>query len=333
MSFLRLCLSGLSCRDVARPGPGGGSETRPKPDPTSSVALIGARLIDGTGRAPIEAATLVVRDGRVEAAGSTTSVTIPAGAARIDLSGRTIVPGLINAHAHVNASDESTQPVRDQLLAQLRLYADYGVTTAFVLGSPQADVQDAIRLRDEQERSVLDRARIYVSSPSVRDAKTPEEARQRANRDADLKVDAVKMHINGNAADMTPEVYGALIDQAHKRGLRAAAHLYYINDAWGLLKAGIDVFAHSVRDKDIDPAMIAELKRRNVGYIPTLTRELSVFVYETTPAFFNDPFFLRHAADYRAEMTRLSDPALQERTRNSTQAQRSSRRSSRRAGT
>ena len=285
------------------------------------VALTGARLIDGTGRAPIEAATLVVRDGRVEAAGPAAAVTVPAGATRVDLSGRTIVPGFINAHAHVNASDESTQPVRDQLLAQLRLYADYGVTTAFVLGSSQADLQDAIRLRDEQERSVLDRARIYVSSPSVRDAKTPEEARQRANRDADLKVDGVKMHINGNAADMTPEVYGALIDQARKRGLRTAAHLFYTNDAWGLLKAGIDVFAHSVRDKDIDPAMAAELKRRNVGYIPTLTRDLSVFVYETTPPFFKDPFFLRHAADYRAEMTRLVDPALQERTRNSTQAQ------------
>ena len=95
-----------------------------------------------------------MRDGRVEAAGPTAAVTVPAGATRVDLSGRTIVPGLINAHAHVNASDESTQPVRDQLLAQLRLYADYGVTTAFVLGSSPADLQDAIRLRDEQERSV-----------------------------------------------------------------------------------------------------------------------------------------------------------------------------------
>ena len=75
-----------------------------------------------------------MRDGRVEAAGPTAAVTVPAGATRVDLSGKTIVPGLINAHAHVNASDESTQPVRDQLLAQLRLYADYGVTTAFVLG-------------------------------------------------------------------------------------------------------------------------------------------------------------------------------------------------------
>jgi imidazolonepropionase-like amidohydrolase len=134
-------------------------------------------------------------------------------------------------------------------------------------------------------------------------------------------VDVIKIHINGNPSDMTPVVYGALIDQAHQRGLRVAAHLFYTNDAWGLLKAGADVFAHSVRDKDIDPAMIAELKRRDVGYIPTLTRDLSVFVYETTPPFFSDPFFLRHVADYRAEMTRLGDPALQAKTRASQQAQ------------
>jgi imidazolonepropionase-like amidohydrolase len=301
--------------------PASGAQIRLKPDPTFTAALTGARLIDGTGRAPIEGATLIVRNGRVDAAGPTAAVTVPAGAARIDLSGKTIVPGLINVHAHVNASDESTQPVRDQLLAQLRLYSDYGVTTAFVLGSSVADVKGLIQLRDEQERGALDRARVYVSSPSVRDARTPEEARQRVDRDADMKVDAVKMHINGNANDMTPEVYGALIDQAKKRGLRTAAHLYYENDAWGLLKAGVDVFAHSVRDKDIEPAMVVELKRRNIGYIPTLTRDLSVFVYETTPPFFSDPFFLRHAADYRAEMTRLSDPALQERTRNNKQAQ------------
>jgi imidazolonepropionase-like amidohydrolase len=288
---------------------------------SGAIALTGARLIDGTGGAPLEMATLVMRNGRVESVGPAASITIPAGATRIDVTGKTVIPGLINAHAHVNASDESTLPVRDQLLAQLRLYSAYGVTTAFVLGSTDADLEDALRLRDEQERSELARSRIYVSSPSVRDVKTPEDARRRADRDAGLKVDGIKMHINGNAADMTPEVYGALIEQAHKRGLRTAAHLYYTNDAWGLLKAGIDIFAHSVRDKDIDAAMIAELKRRNIGYIPTLTRDLSVFVYETTPPFFADPFFLRRIADYRSEMTRLSDPALQERTRNSAQAQ------------
>jgi imidazolonepropionase-like amidohydrolase len=289
--------------------------------PEGIVALTGARLIDGTGRAPIEQATLLIRNGRIEAAGASTAVAVPPGAARIDLSGKTIIPGLINAHAHVNANAGSTRPVREQLEAQLRLYADYGVTTAFVLGSNPADLQDALALRDEQEQSAKGRARIYVAPPSIRAAATVDQARQAVNRSADMKVDIIKIHINGNANDMTPAVYGALIDQAHRRGLRVAAHLFYAKDAWGLLKAGVDVFAHSVRDTDIDSVMLDELKRRNVGYIPTLTRELSVFVYETTPAFFSDPFFLRHAADYGGDVKRLSDPALQAKTRSDKQAQ------------
>jgi imidazolonepropionase-like amidohydrolase len=295
--------------------------TLAQPRPAGTTALTGARLIDGTGRAPIERATLLIRDGRVEAAGTQAAVSIPAGSTRIDLSGKTVIPGLINAHAHVNADPSSTRPVRDQLVAQLRLYADYGVTTAVVLGSGPADVREALALRDEQAKGAIDRARLYVAAPSIRAAATEDEARQAVNRNADLRVDIIKIHINGNANDMTPAVYGALIDQAHKRGLRVAAHLFYTRDARGLLNAGVDVFAHSVRDADIDGEMLAELKRRNVGYIPTLTRDLSVFVYETTPAFFSDPFFMRHAADYDADMKRLSDPALQARTRSDTQAQ------------
>jgi imidazolonepropionase-like amidohydrolase len=75
-----------------------------------------------------------------------------------------------------------------------------------------------------------------------------------------------------------------------------------------------------VRDQAVDAALIAEIKRRNVGYIPTLTRDLAVFVYETTPSFFKDPFFVRHIDAYRGEMTMLTDPGLQEKTRNSEEA-------------
>jgi imidazolonepropionase-like amidohydrolase len=288
---------------------------------TGTFALTGARLIDGTGRAPIEQATLLIRDGRIDAVGTRSAVSIPAGSTRIDLSGKTVIPGLINAHAHVSADDGSPRSIREQLTAQLRLYADYGVTTAVVLGSGPNEVRDALALRDGQARGVIDGARLYVAAPSIRTASTADEARQAVDRSADMKVDVIKIHISGNARDMTPSVYGALIDQAHNRGLRVAAHLFYANDAWGLLKAGVDVFAHSVRDRDIDPAMLVEIKRRNVGYIPTLTRDLSVFVYETTPTFFSDPFFLRNVAHYETDMKRLSDPALQAKTRSDSQAQ------------
>ena len=284
-----------------------------------AVVLTGARLIDGTGRAPLEQATLVIRNGRIEAAGAPAAVTPPAGAARIDLSGKTIVPGLINAHGHLNA-DQSTRPVPDKLAGQLRVYADYGITTVVVLGTGANDLQDAVKLRDQQEHGTLDRARVYAAGPSLRDLKTEDEARTRVNRYADAKVDIIKIHVTGGPNDMTPAVYGALIDQAHKRGLRVAAHLYYLKDARGLLNAGVDVIAHSVRDQNVDAALISEIKRRNVGYIPTLTRDLAVFVYETTPSFFKEPFFLRHIDAYRREMTMLNDTALQEKTRNSEEA-------------
>jgi imidazolonepropionase-like amidohydrolase len=284
------------------------------------VALTGARLIDGTGGAPLDQATVVIRNGRIEAAGASAAVTIPSGATRVDLSGKTIMPGIINAHGHLSA-DVSDRPTRDKLAGQLRVYADYGVTTVVVLGTLPNDLPDAVKLRDEQEHGPLDRARVFPAGASLRDLKTAEEARAKVDVYADARASLIKLHVTGGPNDMTPAVYGALIDQAHKRGLRVAAHMYYLKDAKGLLDAGVDVLAHGVRDQDVDAALIAAMKKRNVGYIPTFTRDLAVFVYETTPAFFKDPFFVRHADAYRREMTLISDPALQEKTRNSKEAQ------------
>jgi imidazolonepropionase-like amidohydrolase len=288
--------------------------------PAGPVALTGARLIDGTGGAPVEQATVVIRNGRIEAAGAAASVTVPAGATRVDLSGKTIMPGMINAHGHLSA-DVSNRPARDRLAGQLRVYADYGVTTVVVLGTNPDDLPDAVKLRDEQERGTLDRTRVFPAGYSLRNLKTVEEARAKVDAYADARASLIKIHITGGPNDTPPAVYGALIEQAHKRGLRVAAHMYYLKDAKGLLDAGVDVLAHGVRDQDVDAALIAAMKKRNVGYIPTFTRDLAVFVYETTPAFFKDPFFVRHEDAYRREMALISDPALQEKTRNSKEAQ------------
>ena len=203
------------------------------------------------------------------------------------------------------------------------MYAEYGVTTAYSLGSGPTDAQEGLTLRDQQEQGPLDRARLYSAGLVIAD-KTPDEARKNVDRHVDQKVDIIKIRVDGedgNPNKMTPDVYRAVIDQAHKRGMRVAAHMFYLKDAQGLVDAGADVLAHSIRDQDVPPAFIAELKKRNIGYIPTLTRDLSVFVYESTPAFFSEPFFLRGQSLYGKQVAQLKDPAAQEKVRNNKDAQ------------
>jgi imidazolonepropionase-like amidohydrolase len=259
-------------------------------------AFVGARLIDGTGAPPIDNAVLLVRDGRIEAVGPREAVRPPAGARTIDLAGKFVIPGLISAHAHVS-DVHGLRPrayTEENTLRQLRLFARYGVTTVWSLGGEQ---EPAFRARDTQQVPSLDRARIYLSG-SVIVGKTPEDARRMVGEVAARKPDVIKIRVDDNlgaAAKMQPEVYRAVIDEAHRRGLRVVAHVFYLDDAKDLLRAGVDVIGHSVRDKEIDDELIALMKARGVAYCPTLTRELSTFVYETTPAFFADPFFLREA--------------------------------------
>ena len=183
-------------------------------------AFTGARIIDGTGQVPIEAGVLIVRDGEIEMIGATDAVAVPADAERIDATGKTIIPGLINTHGHVTPSSYTEADV----LGQLGLYARYGVTTVVSLGGDQ---EVGIQLRDRQETSELNRARLYVAGPAVT-AQTPEDARTRVNEVVDMNVDIVKIRVDdnlGRGSKMSEAVYRAVVDQAHERGLRVAAHL------------------------------------------------------------------------------------------------------------
>jgi imidazolonepropionase-like amidohydrolase len=300
--------------------------------PAATVVLTGARLIDGTGRAPLEPATLLITNGRVEAVGAPAAVKVPTGATAVNVSGKTIVPGFINAHGHLGAGDKQL-PLHDQIMQQLRLYAQYGVTTVQSLGD---DGIESVKVHDEQERGTLDRARLYTAGAAVV-GDSVDDARQKIDKVAAMRVNIIKTRMNrltfadgsrtgspvsfAKVPDMTPEVYRAVIEQAHKHGLRVAAHLYYLEQAKGLVDAGLDIVAHSVRDQDVDSAFIANLKRRNVGYIPTLTRDVAVFEFETTPAYFSDPFFLRGLVVYRTGMETVKDPGFQEKVRQSEEAQ------------
>lgn len=261
-------------------------------------AFVGARLFDGTGRAAMADAVLVVKDGRVTAVGPAREVRIPAGAERIDLAGRFVIPGLVNAHGHVGETRGLRSGPelydRENVLAQLRLYARYGITTVTSLGG---DRDEGFRLRDEQDTPALDRARLYVAGPVI-DGKTPEEARAQVAALAARKPDWVKIRVDdslGTTAKMPPAVYRAVIDEAHKHGLRVAAHIFYMEDARDLVASGADMIAHSVRDRPVDPPFVDALKARHVCVCPTLMREVSAFVYGSEPDFFSDPFFLKEA--------------------------------------
>lgn len=293
----------------------------PRQSDPSTHALLGVRIVGLAGSPAIDGATILIRNGRIEAVGPSRSVMVPRGAQTTDLRGKFVLPGLISAHAHVSDVDglKARAYTAANTQRQLELFARYGITTVWSLGGEQAP---AFQARDAQSVPALGRARIYLAGDVIT-AATPDEARQTVARVAALKPDVIKIRVDDNlgaTAKMPPAVYRAVIEEAHARGLRVAAHLFYLDDAKDLLRAGADVLAHSVRDREVDDEFLALMKSRQAAYVPTLTRELSTFVYESTPAFFSDPFFLK-AAD-PAVVAHLKEPGRQAGFRDSRSAQR-----------
>ncbi|MCZ6803315.1 MAG: amidohydrolase family protein [Proteobacteria bacterium] len=283
-------------------------------------AFVGARIIDGTGKDPIEDGVLIIQAGRIIQVGMQSTIKIPEGAEIIDLDSMTLMPGLINTHGHVGNTLglESGHYSEENILEHLSLYARYGVTTVNSLGG---DGKEAAILRDQQDTSTLDRARIYIAGAVVT-GETPEEAINVVNENAALGVDFIKIRVDdnlGTTEKMSKEIYQAVIAKAHELDLPLASHLYYLEDAKLLLQAGSDFIAHSIRDQMVDSALIELLRAKKVCYCPTLTRELSTFVYEDTPEFFDDPFFLRETDPQVIEQ--LKDPEQQQRVKESQSAQ------------
>ena len=267
------------------------------PSPERVVAFTGMRLIDGLGGAAVEDAAMVVRDGRIETVGPAAGVDIPDDAEQVDLSGRNVVPGLINTHGHVgrSAGELEGEAGDEAIRNELRLYAAYGVTTVNSLGG---GVEPSMRVRDAQEGDPgLAHARLLMSGP-VLTGSTPDEVRDQIEDNSRLRPDWLKLRVDDNlgaSTKMPPEAYRTAIDEAHSMGLRLAAHLFYLEDAKDLLRSGADFLAHSVRDTNIDEEFVELVTEAGVCYCPTLTREVSTFVYRERPVFFDDPFFTRHA--------------------------------------
>jgi imidazolonepropionase-like amidohydrolase len=226
----------------------------------------GARLIAGDGAEPIENAAFVVQDDRITAVGRRGELQVPAGAARVDLTGKTVMPTLHDLHVHFRGP-------REDYVDGLERQAYFGVGAILNIGSP-ADLSADLR------NNPIPGAALYldggrgIRGPSDKGVTSAAEARKAVQEHAAQKVDMVKIYVDdrfGEVKTLTPEMYGALIDEADLHGLRTYAHLRYLRDAKGLLKAGLHGFAHGVRDQELDQEFVAMMKERpEVFLVPNL---------------------------------------------------------------
>ena len=257
----------------------------------STVVYDGARLIDGTGTPAVEAARLVVDDGVITAVGPQDDVESPPGARVVDLTGRTVMPALVNLHGHVGfqrgLTYDAANYTRENIVDHLNRYAYYGVGVIVSLGTDAGAVWSDIR-RD-QNAGTLGGARLFTAGrglarpdagpgaaalrPSAYGVTSEAEGRRYVQELAAQGVAFVKIWVDdrgGSVEKLEPDVYRAIIDEAHGHGLNVIAHVFYHDDAEELVAAGIDGFAHLVRDREMDDALVADIVENEVFVMPNI---------------------------------------------------------------
>ena len=280
------------------------------PSSAEVVVFRGARLIDGTGKAPLQDAVLVIDGQRIQSAGAAGKVRVPKGARIVDVKGRTIIPGLINAHGHAglvtNGQNRADAYTRENVQAQLVRYEQYGVTSVLTLGLNRDLV---FELRDAQRAGGLPGASLFtagrgigvpdaappvpVAPDQVYRPKTVEEAVADVRETASHHPDYLKLWVDdiyGKFPKMDPAVFKAAIDEAHRNRIRVASHVFYLADAKALIGDGVDALAHSIRDQPVDAALIRQMKERGTFYVATLTVDESSFAFADDPSLLDDPF-------------------------------------------
>jgi imidazolonepropionase-like amidohydrolase len=287
------------------------------------LVLSNFTLIDGNGGPAVPNSGLIATDGRITWVGPASELKAPAGAPVQNLSGKFVMPGLIDLHTHVSNSDVVMQdPVRfftrEGVTRDLHLYASYGTTTVASLGTDQKPL--VYEMRAEQRNGRPNVARIFTAGRgfTVKDGfptnkgnvpgipyepTTPSEAAAQMEELAAERPDVVKIWVDDRFGDFkkTPiEISKPIIDVAHKHGIKVIAHVFYLDDAKKLAAAGLDAYGHSVRDRAVDDELIQLIKKNGTWVIPTLYREWATFMFEDPGPLLADPFFAR-ALDSRQQ--------------------------------
>ena len=244
----------------------------------------GARLITGDGSAPIEDSAFIVSDNTFTWVGRRSELQVPPGAARVDLTGKSVMPAIVDVHGHLgfldmaNGTMSKANFTRANFIDHLERYAYHGVAATISTGTDLGEL--AYQLRDD---TIPNAARIQTvglglawpgsgpTDPSRNDVPYPvttvEQARKAVQDLAAHKPDFVKIWVddrNGRQKKLTPELYRAAVTEARRLNLRVMAHVFDLEDAKDLIRAGVEGFLHSVRDAEVDEEFITLAKAHNI---------------------------------------------------------------------
>ncbi|NHN86158.1 amidohydrolase family protein [Acetobacter musti] len=330
----KLLLLGMSALTLGVIAPACASET--------PILFEHVRIIDGTGAPARTDMAVLVQDGKITAVTPAAQAPSVPGAKIMNLAGETMIPGLISDHSHVGLVSGTTSGsdnfTRDNILAQLRQFERYGVTTVVALGVTKSPLFDDLRREQhaglnpgadlfgvDQGIGVPDGAppvgMMHVGDSQVLRPATPEEARADVDKMASEGTDLVKIWVdnfkNGVPGKtglpvMKPEITEAVITRSHEKNLRVAAHIHDLYYAKELVGEHADILAHGVRDKPVDKALISAMKSAGTWYIPTISLDESVYLFAQEPDLLNDPE-LAPALNPALRME-FADPAWRQKT-------------------
>jgi imidazolonepropionase-like amidohydrolase len=279
------------------------NEGNEKGAPTVDTGFyFGGRIIPGDGSPAMEDMSIVVTNGKIVTVGKRSEVPPPKGANRVELTGRTVVPAFINIQAQLGMNSGAIYGpknyTRDSVTADLSRYAYYGVAAVLTSGTDSGSLASSVR-SEINERKIKG-ARLLSAGPgiaakgggppalsSITIGVTGAADAKRAVADlADQKVDAIKLWMDdgyGKGAKLRPDAYAAVIEEAHKRNLKVMAQVFSLSDAKDLVKAGVDGFVTSIRDREVDNELVAAMKEKNLFLSPALTAAEAKFVYADRP--------------------------------------------------